>query len=154
MEIGGIIVGGGCNVIYGNTIRDSFQGLVMCDFFRSKYGSQNLIFHNNFINNTPLQAVGAPHASNNYDNGYPSGGNYARAYSLRRPKGFRTTYNAPAKTQLKNRKLNKIKSFLTKTFPNTNLNKSLNISNNQKTIKRSDIRALCVHVACFRLIND
>ena len=81
MEIGGIIVGGGCNVIYGNTIRDSFQGLVMCDFYRSKYGSQNLIFHNNFINNTPLQAVGAPHASNNYDNGYPSGGNYWSNYN-------------------------------------------------------------------------
>jgi parallel beta-helix repeat protein len=81
VEIGGIIVGGGYNVIYGNTVKDSCYGLVMQDMIRSMWGSGNLVFHNNFINNTPYQAIGAPRASNNYDNGYPSGGNYWSNYN-------------------------------------------------------------------------
>ena len=81
VEIGGIIVGGGYNVIYGNTVKDSCRGLVMYDSIRSMWGSGNLVFHNNFINNMPYQAIGAPRASNNYDNGYPSGGNYWSNYN-------------------------------------------------------------------------
>jgi parallel beta-helix repeat protein len=76
LEIGGIIVGGGYNVIYGNTVKDSYYCLVMSDQSRSMWGSGNLVFHNNFINSTSYQAIGAPRASNSYDNGYPSGGNY------------------------------------------------------------------------------
>jgi len=81
LEIGGIIVGGGYNVIYGNTVMDSCIGIFMCDQIRSMWGSGNLVFHNNFINNTPYQAIGAPRASNNYDNGYPAGGNYWSNYN-------------------------------------------------------------------------
>jgi len=81
LEIGGIIVGGGDSLIYGNTVKDSNFGLVMSDRVRSKWGSGNIVFHNNFINNTPYQAIGAPKASNNYDNGYPSGGNYWSNYN-------------------------------------------------------------------------
>jgi parallel beta-helix repeat protein len=81
LEIGGIIVGGGNGIIYGNTVKDSNFGLVMHDSIRNMWGSGNIVFHNNFINNTPYQAIGAPKASNNYDNGYPSGGNYWSNYN-------------------------------------------------------------------------
>jgi parallel beta-helix repeat protein len=81
LEIGGIIVGGGYNLIHGNTVKDSCRGLVMFDQIRRMWGSGNLVFHNNFINNTPYQAIGAPRVSNNYDNGYPSGGNYWSNYN-------------------------------------------------------------------------
>jgi hypothetical protein len=53
----------------------------MYDSIRSMWGSGNLVFHNNFINNMPYQAIGAPRASNNYDNGYPAGGNYWSNYN-------------------------------------------------------------------------
>ncbi|MEM3873843.1 MAG: right-handed parallel beta-helix repeat-containing protein [Candidatus Bathyarchaeia archaeon] len=80
MEIGGIVLGGGHNVIYGNTVKDSQYGLVMFDGVRYMCGFENLVFHNNFINNT-YQAIGpfAPER-NYYDNGYPSGGNYWSNY--------------------------------------------------------------------------
>jgi parallel beta-helix repeat protein len=80
LEIGGIIVGGGYNVICGNTLKDSLFGLVMYDMIRAIMGSGNLVFHNNFINNTRA-LNGAPRAEDNYDAGYPSGGNYWSDYN-------------------------------------------------------------------------
>jgi len=76
LEISGIIIGGNYNVVYGNTVMDSYTGILMCDQIRMMRGCGNLVFHNNFINNTPFQAIGSPRANNYYDNGYPSGGNY------------------------------------------------------------------------------
>jgi parallel beta-helix repeat protein len=81
VEIGGIIVGGGYNVIYGNTVKDSCRGLVMFDQIRSMCGSGNLVFHNNFINNKPYQALPPPRGGNDFDNGYPCGGNYWSNYN-------------------------------------------------------------------------
>jgi parallel beta-helix repeat protein len=81
LEIGGIIVGGDHNVVYGNTVMDSSIGICMMDKIRSIWGSESIIFHNNFINNTFYQALGAPRATNYWDNGYPSGGNYWSNYN-------------------------------------------------------------------------
>jgi len=57
-EIGGIIVGGEYNVIYSNTVKNSHFGLVMMDMYRAILAVENLVFHNNFINNTRYQIVG------------------------------------------------------------------------------------------------
>jgi hypothetical protein len=43
-------------------------------------GSVNLVFHNNFINDTRA-LTRAPRAVNTYDDGYPSGGNYWSDYN-------------------------------------------------------------------------
>ncbi len=42
--------------------------------------ANNLIYHNNFINNT-IQAYVTPNYNNTWDNGYPSGGNYWSDYN-------------------------------------------------------------------------
>ena len=81
LEIGGIAVGGQYNIIYGNTIKDSYNGLIMECKIRGIPAYENLVFHNNFINNAPYQIVGTPHVRNNYDNGYPCCGNYWSNYN-------------------------------------------------------------------------
>ena len=86
LEIGGIIVGGAYNVVYGNTVMDSFVGISMYDQIRNHMGTRNVIFHNNLINNTRFQAIENPKRPTNYwDNGYPSGGNYWSDYEDRYP---------------------------------------------------------------------
>jgi len=74
LEIGGIIIGGAHNIVYGNTVTDSAIGIFMIDQIRMIMGYRNLIFSNNFINSTEYQAIGW--RGNSWDNDYPSGGNY------------------------------------------------------------------------------
>jgi len=76
--VGGIIVGGAYNVVYGNTVMDSLYGISMVDHIQNYFGRQNIIFHNNLIDNM-YQAM--EFFGNYWDNGYPSGGNYWSDYS-------------------------------------------------------------------------
>jgi len=67
------------NTIFGNNITDNeYYGFLIGN------SSHNKIFHNNFINNG-LQAVCSQYPSpiclNDWDNGYPSGGNYWSDYN-------------------------------------------------------------------------
>ena len=51
--------------------------------------SNNTVYHNNFIKNTPSAGdasdSGAPFSGNTWDDGYPSGGNYWSDYQTRYP---------------------------------------------------------------------
>ena len=81
LEIGGIIVGGDYNVVYGNTVVNSYYSISMRDEIRGIMGYRNLIFSNNFINSTGYyQAIGW-RRGNYWDNGYPAGGNYWSNYN-------------------------------------------------------------------------
>lgn len=62
-------------VIWGNTIENNEKG---CQVALS---SSNRIFHNNFLNNTVQAITYSPSAPCNWDNGYPSGGNYWSNYN-------------------------------------------------------------------------
>jgi parallel beta-helix repeat protein len=67
------------NTIFGNNITDNeYYGFLLCN------SSYNKIFHSNFINNG-WQAICSQYPSpiylNNWDNGYPSGGNYWGDYN-------------------------------------------------------------------------
>jgi len=76
----GIIIGGYSdgNTICGNTIANHTQslsfGIDLHDF-----SNGNVIYHNNFMNNT--EHVYSETSTNNWDDGYPSGGNYWNDYS-------------------------------------------------------------------------
>jgi parallel beta-helix repeat protein len=61
-------------VITENVISENELGIYISD----TYCTNNLIYHNDFIENTQ-QASDV--ASNSWDNGYPSGGNYWSDYS-------------------------------------------------------------------------
>jgi parallel beta-helix repeat protein len=61
------------NIIVGNTISDNEYGIGLEEC------SGNIIYHNNFINNTVHAGVSVPHL-NIWDDGYPSGGNYWSDY--------------------------------------------------------------------------
>jgi parallel beta-helix repeat protein len=61
------------NILFGNNVTDNeYYGFLLCDSTHNKF------FHNNIINNADpqWQAVGSNCTGNNWDNGYPSGGNY------------------------------------------------------------------------------
>jgi hypothetical protein len=76
--VGGILFNGESDVIYDNTVEDSGWGIVagyMIGFARG-----NIICHNNLINNT-RQAWEPYSASECWDLGYPSGGNYWSDYT-------------------------------------------------------------------------
>jgi len=62
------------NTVVGNTISDNLYGIHVSD------SSNNMIFHNNLINNTN-QAFVHYLSTNAWDNGYPSGGNYWSDYT-------------------------------------------------------------------------
>jgi parallel beta-helix repeat protein len=67
------------NTVFGNNITDNeYYGFLLC------YSSYNKIFHSNFINNG-WQAICSqyplPLCLNDWDNGYPSGGNYWSDYN-------------------------------------------------------------------------
>ncbi|MEM3729049.1 MAG: NosD domain-containing protein [Candidatus Bathyarchaeia archaeon] len=66
------------NFIHGNYIASNEYGIYL------DMSSSNIIYHNNFINNTQ-QADMSPGEANNWDNGYPSGGNYWSDYEERYP---------------------------------------------------------------------
>jgi parallel beta-helix repeat protein len=72
-----IALNGKSNVIYDNTIQDSDCGIISGYYGRA---FENTISHNNFINNT-YQAADCPQGSDNWDLGYPSGGNYWSDYT-------------------------------------------------------------------------
>jgi len=61
------------NTIKGNNITKNNYGI------HSKYPNDNIIYHNNFINNT-YQAYSEA-STNTWDDGYPSGGNYWSNYT-------------------------------------------------------------------------
>jgi len=71
---GVMLIGSTNNTIGDNTIGNSTLGGIYLD-----RADNNLIYHNNLINNTP-QAVTSDSTSI-WDNGYPSGGNYWSDYS-------------------------------------------------------------------------
>lgn len=72
---GGIVIQGGRNcTIMGNIIKWNPTG------FTDWFAKDNLIYHNNFIENN-LQVLMTPWSDNNYDGGYPTGGNYWSDYN-------------------------------------------------------------------------
>jgi hypothetical protein len=77
LEVGGIWVGGNYNTIYGNTVTNSTYSIVIGDLIRGIKGTDNTIFHNNFITSStpPMQALDTG-SGNQWDDGYPAGGNY------------------------------------------------------------------------------
>ena len=62
------------NTVSGNSITENQHGAVLA------YCSGNVIFHNDFVNNTQ-QTVLYGSTPNSWDNGYPSGGNYWSDYN-------------------------------------------------------------------------
>jgi parallel beta-helix repeat protein len=72
---GGIIITGNNNTIYGNTVSNSGFSIIIGYQSQQLYGYGNLIFHNNFINATIQEAIDE-NDHNQWDNGYPAGGNY------------------------------------------------------------------------------
>jgi len=67
----------GCynNIVTGNTIKNNYYGIEL-----TSNSSGNLVYHNNFINNT-IQASLENATNNTWDDGYPSGGNYWSDYN-------------------------------------------------------------------------
>jgi len=65
------------NTVVGNEITDNEIGMILA------WSSNNIIYHNNFVNNT--QQVDSYASTNIWDDGYPSGGNYWSDYSARYP---------------------------------------------------------------------
>ena len=68
------------NIVIQNMIHNNkWGGLLVFE------GGHNIIYHNNFINNTNWQAGFSEWAYNAWDNGYPSGGNYWSDYEEKYP---------------------------------------------------------------------
>jgi parallel beta-helix repeat protein len=63
------------NVIIENNIQDNDYGIEIMDF----NSGGNVIYHNNFLYNS-IQASDSSNIGNQWDNGYPSGGNYWSDY--------------------------------------------------------------------------
>jgi len=61
------------NVLEGNVLKDNSIGAIL-------YSDNNLLYHNNFVNNWYMQ-VYVPGYANAWDDGYPSGGNYWSDYT-------------------------------------------------------------------------
>jgi parallel beta-helix repeat protein len=68
------------------------------------YSSDNIILHNNFLNNT--QQTGVSNSANTWDDGYPSGGNYWSDYLTKYPNatevGSSGIWNTPYVTDADN----------------------------------------------------
>ena len=71
-DVGISILQSTSNIIANNTPSNNYQGIYVFD------STSNTIFHNNFVNNT-IQAYDGS-GTNQWDNGYPSGGNYWSDY--------------------------------------------------------------------------
>lgn len=63
------------NIVSANNITDNVCGIYL------ESSSNNTFHHNNLINNTDQVAVDEPGYANNWDDGYPSGGNYWSEYT-------------------------------------------------------------------------
>ncbi len=75
------LYGSSNNVITRNTIADSGEfGMIL-----QGACSNNLIFHNNFINDKNYHIATTGMSGNVWDDGYPSGGNYWSDYEERNP---------------------------------------------------------------------
>jgi parallel beta-helix repeat protein len=71
----GILCGSGTNnLITNNTLWNNWRGIMLAG------SSNNQIYHNNIIGNT-IQAGDDSNNGNQWDNGYPSGGNYWSDYT-------------------------------------------------------------------------
>lgn len=68
------------NIVSGNTITENNRGGIWLGG-----SSNNTLYHNNFINNTSQVAENEVNEGNNWDNGYPSGGNYWSDYQTKYP---------------------------------------------------------------------
>jgi len=83
------------NILRDNKISDSYVGLWVSTAFNCTmagnsiqdnaigvriYGSDNIFYHNTFINNTMFQVQVPGHEENIWDDGYPSGGNFWSDY--------------------------------------------------------------------------
>jgi len=76
------------NLIVGNNITDTSNPFVTVSAVMFWGASNNTIYHNNFINNTPPAgdaAFNSPFSINTWDDGYPMGGNYWSDYQTRYP---------------------------------------------------------------------
>jgi len=62
------------STVTGNSIRNN-----VCGVFFDTNTMDNILYHNNFINNT--EHVSSPYRVHTWDNGYPSGGNYWNDYT-------------------------------------------------------------------------
>jgi parallel beta-helix repeat protein len=71
------------NVLSDNSITNSEYGIELYSLYPgSDFASyDNLIFHNNFVNNTNQAIVDLGSVGNSWDDGYPSGGNYWSDYN-------------------------------------------------------------------------
>jgi parallel beta-helix repeat protein len=67
-------ISGSANVIKENTLSSGLYAISLT------YASNNFIYHNNFLNNK-YQVHSNYVSKNNWDNGYPSGGNYWSVYA-------------------------------------------------------------------------
>lgn len=76
-SVGAIMFNGKSNMIYSNTVEDSYAGIIAGYL---GYAQSNVICHNNFINNT-VQGWEPSPTSNFWDFGYPTGGNYWSDYT-------------------------------------------------------------------------
>ncbi|MCJ7469569.1 right-handed parallel beta-helix repeat-containing protein [Candidatus Bathyarchaeota archaeon] len=63
------------NIVSANNITDNVCGIYL------ESSSNNTFHHNNLINNTEQAIVDEPGYANNWDDGYPSGGNYWSEYT-------------------------------------------------------------------------
>ena len=105
------VSGGSSNIIVGNNLSKNYDGMsfletrnnlvvennIIASFNPwgvSSYGivfwgaSNNIIYHNNFINNSAQahdDSFNSPSSVNTWDNGYPSGGNFWSDYLTRYP---------------------------------------------------------------------
>jgi parallel beta-helix repeat protein len=68
----------GNNVIYTNNVANNSYGIKLSS--NAIFGQYNIIYHNNFIDNTE-QVYGDYVSFNIWDDGYPSGGNYWSDYT-------------------------------------------------------------------------
>jgi len=73
----GIWLGGSNNIISGNNIATNNYGIYLYDH---RY-SNNIFYHNNFMDNIQHVYIWTAGIANVWDNGYPSGGNYWSDYT-------------------------------------------------------------------------
>jgi len=71
----GLLITAGSSTIFGNNVTSNNYGICL----NSSQASNNLIYHNNIINNTYQASTNE--AAGLWDNGYPSGGNYWNDYN-------------------------------------------------------------------------
>jgi parallel beta-helix repeat protein len=70
------------NIIFRNNVAKNYYGMCVCARYQFWNTTGNIIYHNNFINNTQqVDIVTRPSYPNFWDDGYPSGGNFWSDYT-------------------------------------------------------------------------